>query len=147
MIPKKVTLPKQKKFHDSKFLFFFFNYCIYQGWGGSIAIRSSQFFLEFFSLSLGIQYTLYMDVKFHKRDAVAIYKKLDKDNFSWLIHSYIKIEYKFVRKTAVHVYWESWTKIFCLTNSVENTFLLSPNKWSQWSQWSQWSHWSHYQKL
>ena len=50
-----------------------------------------------------------MDAKFHKRDAVAIYKQLDKDNFSWLIHSYIKIEYKFVRTTAVHVYWESFT--------------------------------------
>ena len=109
MIPKKVTLPKQKKFHDSKFLFFFFNYCIYQGWGGSIAIRSSQFFLEFFSLSLGIQYTLYMDAKFHKRDAVAIYRQLYKDNFSCLIHSYIKIEYKFVRTTAIHVYCESLT--------------------------------------
>ena len=59
-----------------------------------------------------------MDVKFHKRDAVAIYKQLDKDNFSWLLYSYIKIEYKFVRTTVVQVYWES------LTVGQQNTYMM-----------------------
>ena len=107
MIQKKSLFPIKKSSMTLPFSVFTFQLLYKWGLSRQYCHPSSQFFLEFLSLSLGIQYTLYMDAKFHKRDAVAIYKQLDKENFSWLIHSYIKIEYKFVRTTAVQVYWES----------------------------------------
>ena len=63
------------------FLYFFFNTVFIKAEEAVLPSGAASFSQNFFSLSLGIQYTLYMDAKFHKRDAVAIYKQLYKGQF------------------------------------------------------------------